>query len=56
MVNPLWARVDAAVALLAVRSILIVRGGSPFTTLGWFLAFWYGVSRRSASLTVARCG
>jgi hypothetical protein len=42
MVNPLWALVDAAVALLAVRSILIVRGKSPFTTLGWFLAFWYG--------------
>jgi hypothetical protein len=43
MVNPLWALVDAAVAVVAIRSILLVRGRSPFTALGWFLAFWYGV-------------
>lgn len=43
MVNPLYVLVDLAIAVLAARSIRLLRREAPWGTLGWGFAFLYGV-------------
>lgn len=42
MVNPLYVLVDLAVAVLAARSIRLLRTSSPWASVGWAFAFVYG--------------
>lgn len=44
VVNPLYVLVDLALCVLAVRSIGLLRGSSPWATLGWAFAFGYGAA------------
>lgn len=44
VINPLFVLADVAIAVLAVRSALMLRRRSPLSALGWMLAIGYGLA------------
>jgi hypothetical protein len=44
VLNPLFVAVDLAVAVVAVRSALLLRRRSPFSTVGWLLTIGFGLA------------
>jgi hypothetical protein len=43
--NPFYVLFNVALVVLAIRSALLLRRRSPWSTLGWMLAVGYGLAR-----------
>ena len=48
MVNPFYVLVDLAICVLAIRSMGLLRAGSPWATAAWAFAFVYGAAEAIA--------